>query len=187
MDGIPWPFSQRRALQIILGIARALGYIHEHGCSHRDVKPHNILLSDEGIPLLTDFGSISPAREEIANRQQALILEEDSARKTSAPYRAPELTSVPHPCSIDERVDIWGLGCTLYCLAFGRSPFESRREGVLRLAILNGKFTFPSGNRMRDAIFSDSFCNLISMMLHLEMSKRPFASELISRMEKELQ
>ena len=35
---------------------------------------------------------------------------------------------------------MWALGCTLFCLAFGRSPFETSREGVLRLAILNGRY-----------------------------------------------
>ena len=47
----------------------------------------------------------------MATRQQALALEDEAACKTSAAYRAPELTSVPQPpCQIDEKVDIWGLG-----------------------------------------------------------------------------
>ncbi|EKU20452.1 protein kinase [Nannochloropsis gaditana CCMP526] len=37
---------------------------------------------------------------------------------------------------VDSRVDVWAMGCLLYCLAYGRSPFESPTEGVLRLGIL---------------------------------------------------
>ena len=37
---------------------------------------------------------------------------DEAASKCSAPYRAPELTEVKYPCSIDERVDVWSLGCT---------------------------------------------------------------------------
>ena len=185
-EGQPWPFTERKALMIILGVARALHYIHEQGFSHRDIKPHNILFNDYDEPLLTDFGSISAAVINITNRSKALILEEEAAMKTSAAYRPPELTTVAYPSVIDERVDIWSLGCTMYCLAFGWSPFESKREGVLRLAILNGRFTIPTGNRMRDITFSSKYIGLIQQMLQLENTKRPFAKDVVMTIERML-
>lgn len=182
-EGAPWPFPERRALTVVLGAARALKCIHDRGFCHRDVKPHNILLADDGSPVLMDLGSVAPARHSIATRQQALLAEEEAAQKTSAPYRPPELTSVTHPSVIDERVDVWGLGCTLFCLAFGRSPFESAREGVLRLAILNGRYTVPAGRRMRSAVFSQGYVDLIKSMLEVDPSKRPFARAVIATAE----
>jgi serine/threonine kinase 16 len=135
------------------------------------------LISDEGIPLLTDFGSVSAARVEVANRQQALTLEDEASVKTSAAYRAPELTSVQHPSSVDERVDVWALGCSLYCLAFGRSPFETRKEGISRLAILNSKYVYPAARRVRECTYSAGFCDLIDSMLRVDHRARPYASE----------
>jgi serine/threonine protein kinase len=72
------------------------------------MKPLNILLSSEDgqeRAVLTDLGSVSTARVNITTRQQALTAEDEASCKTSAAYRAPELTSVPQPpVTIDEKV-----------------------------------------------------------------------------------
>ncbi len=66
-------------------------------------------------------------------------VEDAAGVKCSAAYRAPELTQVSSECNIDERVDMWSLGCTMFCMAFGWSPFENAREGVLKLAIIQAR------------------------------------------------
>jgi serine/threonine kinase 16 len=206
-ESLPWPFSERNIFEIILGTAKALHVIHTAGFSHRDVKPHNILLDDATSPLgssdktrinpvLMDLGSVSTAKVEIRSRRDAVTLEEMAASKTSAAFRAAELTQVPYPASIDERVDIFGLGCTMYCLAFGWSPFESAAEGVKRLAILNGRYSFPNqyvtskdGSKeikIRNCNFSQRFCDFISDMLQHDHCKRPFAHDVIRMCEMHL-
>lgn len=60
-------------------------------------------------------------------RRQALEVQEEAEAHSSAPYRAPELYDVPSRCSIDERTDVWSLGCLLYFLMYGCSPFEKVR------------------------------------------------------------
>ena len=58
-------------------------------------------------PVLMDLGSVSKARVEIRSRKEALAAEDEAATKSSAPFRAPELTQVPSQITLDERVDIW--------------------------------------------------------------------------------
>lgn len=204
-----WPFPEAKALYIILCTAHALQFMHSKGYAHRDVKPHNVLLSDSsemnmhptnhnaqfskieqrvgrkvGRPVVMDLGSVTKARVSITNRRDALNLEDEAASKTSAGYRAPELTSPPYPpCEIDERVDVWGLGCTAFCLAFGRSPFETTAEGISRLAILNGKYQVPPKATIRGTQFSDAYIQLIEGMLNVDHTKRLFMKDVISTCE----
>lgn len=96
-----------QALFLTYHLAQTLLFLHEQGYTHRDVKPHNLLLtapttSEEvqlglGRPVLLDFGSVAPARQTLSSRQDALNCEEEASRKTSLAYRAPELVAVPSP------------------------------------------------------------------------------------------
>jgi serine/threonine kinase 16 len=137
-------------------------------------------------PVVMDLGSAGPFQQ-VRSRRDALNLEEDAARKCSAPYRCPELTQVANEVDIAGWCDIWALGCTMYCLAFGRSPFETAREGVLKLAILNAKYTVPAGNRNRDVVFSQDFVDLIGAMLRLDYETRPSAVDVKDRVKELLE
>ena len=139
----------------------------------RDVKPHNVLICPPdsskpwGVGVLTDLGSVTASRQSVETRQQGLQAEEEAALKSSAPYRAPELTSVRPPVQICEKVDVWSLGCTMFSLAFGRSPFEVN-NAVQRLGILNARYQYPHNNSMRECKYSDQYVQLINSMLELD-------------------
>jgi len=104
------------AVRFILPIAQALSYAHQHGVVHRDVKPSNILVASEGIPLLTDFGI-------------AKLLENEDGQtltNTGVGIGTPEYMA-PEQClgikDIDGRADMYSLGIVLYELLTGHKPF----------------------------------------------------------------
>ncbi|KAK3273534.1 hypothetical protein CYMTET_18224, partial [Cymbomonas tetramitiformis] len=74
--------------------------------------------------VVMDLGSARPARVRVSDRTTAMRVQEDAERFASAPYRAPELWDVRTHCDLDERVDVWSLGCMLYTMMCHESPFE---------------------------------------------------------------
>ena len=76
------------------------------------------------VPQIMDFGSVAVARVSIRNRRDALMLQESAAEFSTMPYRAPELFDVPSTADVDERTDVWSLGCLLFAMMYGYSPFE---------------------------------------------------------------
>ena len=83
-------------------------------CFFLSSQPMNILLSKNStVAALTDFGSAAPAIHHIQSHKHAMRLQDRAERFTSMPYRAPELYNVPSSGTLDTKVDIWALGCTL--------------------------------------------------------------------------
>jgi predicted Ser/Thr protein kinase len=110
--GQPLPVEQ--AVRIASGVAQALDYAHRHGIIHRDVKPSNILLTEDGRPLLTDFG--------IARIVQATRLTRTGTSLGTPEYMSPEQAKGE---PLDPRADIYSLAIVLYEMLIGRPPFQA--------------------------------------------------------------
>lgn len=146
--------------------------------AHRDIKPANVMLSAEGLPVLVDLGSCSKARLSIKSRQQALTLTDFAQEHCTLPYRAPELIDVETNSEIDEKSDIWSLGCLLFACCFGLSPFEKlelEQGANITVAISSGKYSIP--NDRKD--YSDELIDLIESCLKLNPKERPAVDELL--------
>ncbi|MBA0834853.1 hypothetical protein Goarm_007175 [Gossypium armourianum] len=115
-------FSTSDVLQIFRQLCAGLEHMHslEPPYAHNDVKPGNVLLThrkgESPLAILMDFGSARPARRQIRSRSEALQLQEWASEHCAAPFRAPELWDCPSHADVDERTDIWALGCTLYAI-----------------------------------------------------------------------
>jgi branched-chain amino acid transport system substrate-binding protein len=128
------PMSWQQAVHLLLPIAEALDYAHDQNIIHRDVKPSNILLTQRGQPMLTDFGI-------------AKILEgEDTTGLTGTgmglgtpEYMAPEQwTGQAGPLS-----DLYSLGVVLYELVTGRKPYTADTPAAIMLKQANDPLPRP--------------------------------------------
>ncbi|KAL7531013.1 hypothetical protein ACHAXR_006250, partial [Thalassiosira sp. AJA248-18] len=148
------PFPTKEIVQLFGGLIDALTAMHNANISHRDVKIENILLQSNGYAagdensdnttrggrgrrrntaftsVLMDFGSAGPlTASQLTSRQQVLTIIENAASNTTMPYRPPELFEGgmrhgPYEMLDYGKVDVWSLGCVLFGLMHGTSPFE---------------------------------------------------------------
>ena len=109
------PMSIRQAAELIAKVARTVHYAHEHGILHRDIKPGNVLLDQNGEPHLTDFGLARLLETESTVTRTLEVLGTPS-------YMAPE-QAVGNNAAVSSVTDVYGLGAVLYQLLTGQPPF----------------------------------------------------------------
>ena len=111
------PMDYQQAAALLIPIAHALAYAHEQGMVHRDVKPSNILITQSGDPMLTDFGIAK-----IIGSEVTLDLTGTSVTIGTPEYMAPEQATSKN---VDHRADIYALGVVLFEMLTGRKPYQA--------------------------------------------------------------
>nr|WP_064340594.1 Stk1 family PASTA domain-containing Ser/Thr kinase [Gardnerella sp. 30-4] len=106
--------SQRDAEQVMLGVLNALEYSHRMGIIHRDIKPGNIMISEQGLVKVMDFG-IARALDD-----SATTMTQSQGVVGTAQYLSPEQARGEQ---VDMRSDLYSAGCVLYEMLTGRPPF----------------------------------------------------------------
>ena len=109
------PLPEGEAVRLTLQIARALGFAHEHGLVHRDVKPQNVLLNGDGQAKVTDFGIARSLDVQGGLTQTGTVM-------GTSDYIAPEQA---RGSRVDAQSDIYSLGVVLYELLTGEVPFPA--------------------------------------------------------------
>lgn len=106
--------STVRAANLAVQIAKALECAHRNNIIHRDIKPHNILVTEEGLVKVTDFG--------IAKASNSVTITNSSKIMGSAHYFSPEQAKGSF---VDCRTDIYSLGIVIYEMVTGRVPYDA--------------------------------------------------------------
>jgi hypothetical protein len=122
------PLSPERTAEVGLDLLGALEAAHQQGIVHRDVKPSNVLVRDDGRVVLTDFG-ITTSTGDSSITHTGLLL-------GSPAYIAPERArgEPPGPPS-----DLWSLGATLFTAVEGRPPFDGGEPLLTVTAVVTGE------------------------------------------------
>ncbi|MBS1992817.1 MAG: serine/threonine protein kinase [Cyanobacteria bacterium SZAS LIN-2] len=158
-------FTRDEILDIFIQLCSGFGYAHNRGIIHRDVKPGNIILVDEGgsgrRAKIVDFG--------IAKLTGANQLREQSQTSTGEIFGSPYYMS-PEQClgaQVDERADIYSLGCTLFEAICGRPPFVG--ETALATVLMHQNAPTPSLSESSNRPWTAELESVVAKML----MKRP--------------
>jgi serine/threonine protein kinase len=115
------PFSETQAIDVVCQVAEALQYAASNGLVHRDIKPENLMFSSDGRVKLADLG-MSSTRELVGG----------TAVGGTPHFMPPEAIATPE--SVDHRSDFYSLGCTLFRLITGDTPFSGDSVKEILLA-----------------------------------------------------
>ncbi len=125
MAGSTVRLEERFALHVAKHVAEALSYAHERGVIHRDVKPANILITEDGNPKVADFG--------VARLDRSNLTLNGEVFGTPA-YMAPEQITGG---TVDGRSDIFSLGVILYTMLIGFRPFQGNTPHTIGFKVVN--------------------------------------------------
>ena len=164
-------------VRILHEVTSALGYAHKHGVAHRDIKPDNIMLTDE-FALVTDFG-VAKALTDSSRGPGAATLTGLGVTLGTPAYMAPEqVTADP---SIDHRADIYAVGVMAYEMLTGSLPFAGRSMQATLVAHAVEK---PEPIERRRPGIPQALAALIMRCLEKHPADRPqSASELLTTLD----
>jgi serine/threonine kinase 16 len=202
------PWSELVVLELFSHILHGVAAMHASNYSHRDIKLENLLCKGSNPthlvhPILMDFGSTGPLRRSFQTRRDVLEIADDASSHTTMPYRPPELfygelrvggNGNGNDGNDDDldytKVDVWSLGCTLFAILYGASPFEcefnSRNNGRIRIVDCSplrvlAKVPSPPPDSPPSKWYSPEIRQLIEWMLQKDRHERPTLAQVQAR------
>lgn len=146
---------------------------------HRDIKIENVLIDASRTYKLCDFGSAVPYAPVPSTAQELHELHSDIMHHTTPQYRSPEMIDLTRGFPIDDKLDVWALGCFLYKLCYYTTPFELPHQTSMKdleTLILNCavNLRFPGSPQ-----YSSRLQNVIKCCLREDPRRRPNAMQLL--------
>jgi serine/threonine protein kinase len=130
------PLDPKRAAAIVRDLALAVEVVHANGILHRDLKPDNVILRPDGVPVLLDFGLARDASAQQLTRTGVVV--------GTPAYMSPEQAEGARAVMLDARTDVYSLGALLFFLLAGTAPFEGATITQLIYAVLQKEPTWPA-------------------------------------------
>ena len=158
-----------RILEVAIPIAEELAAAHEKGVVHRDLKPGNVMVTDQGRVKVLDFGLAklrAPSPVSVDTEAGTETLTQEGLVFGTVPYMAPEQLRGER---VDARADIFSFGSILYELASGRRPFRGTSAADLAAAILREEPP-PLGKLKRE--LPPSFTRIVQRCLEKDPRRR---------------
>lgn len=128
-------FDVEVAVGYVLQAARGLRYGHQQGMVHRDIKPDNLMLNTDGIVKVADLGLVKLPASDVPQPSGSTDIDDDLEAEDGQLTRAGVVMGTPSymppeqavdSSSVDQRADIYSLGCSLYVMVTGKPPFEGK-------------------------------------------------------------
>ncbi|MEZ5360952.1 MAG: serine/threonine-protein kinase [Bryobacterales bacterium] len=157
------PLAPRALVEDGLQIARGLAHAHRRGVIHRDIKADNVLVTEDGLLKVSDFG--------LARLEAEAGLTEEGSMVGSMAYMAPEQI-LGHQA--DARSDIFSFGVLCYALSVAELPFQSVHAAALQYEILNSE---PAPLSQYRADLPDAWTTLVMRCLAKRPEDRPQSME----------
>ena len=157
-------YTEKEIASIIKMVLKGLQFLHAQRKIHRDIKAGNILLTDEGVAKLGDFGVSAQLTNSISKK----------VSKIGTPYwMSPEVISQK---SYDSKCDIWSLGITCIEMAEGEPPYSEVRTFLVMKKILNN----PPKGLTNPSLWSNDFNDFVQKCLIFNRAQRPTATQLLN-------
>lgn len=152
--------SEQETVKISRQVAEALKHAHTNNIVHRDIKPHNILITEEGIAKVTDFGIARAATSSTINNTSNVI--------GSVHYFSPEQARGGY---VDDKSDIYSLGIVMYEMVTGVVPFDADNHISVAMKQIQEK-PIPPSKKFKNLEISKNLEDIIMKCLEKHQSFR---------------